>query len=69
MKKIIYHDVATKTGESHPRAKDLQHPRLGKPRRGLQIFYTRMRFPCLIRNVMKDSISLAGKNEIPTEHD
>ena len=31
--------------EIHPRVKDLQRPRLGKPRRGLQIFDTRVDFP------------------------
>ena len=31
--------------EIHPRVKDMQLPRLGKPRRGLQIFDTRVDFP------------------------
>ena len=30
--------------EIHPRVKDLQHPRLRKPRRGLQIFDMRVDF-------------------------
>ena len=33
------------TRESHPRVQDLRHPRIGKPRRGLQILDTRMGFP------------------------
>ena len=33
------------SGEIHPRVKDLQRPRRGKPRRGLQIFDTRVDFP------------------------
>ena len=31
--------------EIHPRVKDMQLPRLGKPRRGLQIFDTWVDFP------------------------
>ena len=46
------------TRESHPRVHDLQHPRLGKPRRGLQIMDTRMGFPCPFHSVVIDSISL-----------
>ena len=42
----------------HPHVHDLQHPRLGKPCRGLQIMYTRMGFPCPFRSVVIDSISL-----------
>ena len=44
--------------ESHPRVHDLQNPRLGKPRRGLQIMDTRMGFPCPFHNVVIDSIKL-----------
>ena len=36
--------------EIHPRVKDLQHPRLGKPRRGLQIFDTRVDFPVPVQS-------------------
>ena len=43
-RKIIKHHVAGGTGESHPRVQDLQHPRLSKPRRGLQVLDTRMGF-------------------------
>ena len=46
------------TRESHPRVHDLQHPRLGKPRRGLQIMDTRMGFPCPFHSVVIDSINL-----------
>ena len=35
-RKIINHHIAEGTRESHPRVHDLQQPRLGKPRRGLQ---------------------------------
>ena len=44
------------TRESHPRVHDLPHPRLGKPRRGLQIMDTRMGFPCPFHRVVIDSI-------------
>ena len=57
-RKIINHHVAGVTRESHPRVQDLQHPRLGKPRRGLQILDTRMGFPRPSRNVVIDSIIL-----------
>ena len=46
------------TRESHPRVHDLLHPRLGKPRRGLQIIDTRMGFPCPFHSVVIDSIIL-----------
>ena len=46
------------TRESHPRVHDMQHPRLGKPRRGLQVIDTRMGFPCPFHSVVIDSISL-----------
>ena len=45
-------------GEPHPRAQDLQHPRLGKPRQGLQILDTRMGFPRAYLNVVLDFINL-----------
>ena len=44
-RKIIKHHIARETQESHPHVQDLQHPRLGKPRRGLQIMDTRMGIP------------------------
>ena len=56
--KIIKHHVAEGTLESQPRVQDLQHPRRGLPRRGLQILDTRMRFPRPSRNVVIDSIIL-----------
>ena len=58
-RKIINHHVTGGGGtrESHPRVQDLQHPRLGKPRRGLQILDTRMGFPRPYRNVVIDSIN------------
>ena len=46
------------TRASHPRVHDLQHPRLGKPHRGLQIMDTRMGFPCPFHSVVIDSIIL-----------
>ena len=58
MRKIIKHRIEGGTRESHPRVQDLQHPRLGKPRRGLQILDTRMGFPRPSLNVVLDSISL-----------
>ena len=58
MRKIIKHHIEGGTRESHPRVQDLQHPRLGKPRRGLQILDTRMGFPRPSLNVVLDSISL-----------
>ena len=57
-RKIINHHTVEGTRESHPRVHDLQHPRLGKPRRGLQIMDTRMGFPCPFHSVVIDSISL-----------
>ena len=57
MRKIINHHIEGGTRESHPRVQDLQHPRLGKPRRGLQIFDTRMGFPRPSLNVVLDSIN------------
>ena len=51
-RKIINHHVAGGTRESHPRVQDLQHPRLGKPLRGLQILDTRIGFPLPSRNVL-----------------
>ena len=58
MRKIIKHHIEEGTRESHPRVQDLQHPRLGKPRRGLQILDTRMGFPRPSLNVVLDSINL-----------
>ena len=58
MRKIIKHHIEGGTRESHPRVQDLQHPRLGKPRRGLQIFDTRMGFPRPSLNMVLDSINL-----------
>ena len=55
-KKIINHHVAGGTQESHPHVQDLQHPRLGKPHPGLQIFDTQMGFPHPSLNVVIDSI-------------
>ena len=43
-RKIINHHVAGGTRESHPSVQDLQHPRLSKPRSGMQILDTRMWF-------------------------
>ena len=57
-RKIINHHIVEGTRESHPRVHDLQHPRLGKPRRGLQIMGTRMGFPCPFNSVVIDSINL-----------
>ena len=56
--KIINHYTPEGTRESHPSVHALRHPRLGKPRRGLQIMDTRMGFPCPFRSVVIDSISL-----------
>ena len=44
-----------------PRVQDLQHPRLGKPRRGLQILDTRMGFPRPSLIVVLDSILLESQ--------
>ena len=60
MRKIIKHHIEGGTRESHPRVQDLLHPRLGKPRRGLQILDTRMGFPRPSLNVVLDSINLDG---------
>ena len=69
MRKIINHHIDGGTRESHPRVQDLQHPRLGKPRRVLQIFYTRMGFPRPSINVVLDSINpdilISSKMKIP----
>ena len=58
-RKIINHHIVKGTRKSHLRVHDLQHPRLGKPRRGLQIMDTRMGFPCPFHSVVIDSISLS----------
>ena len=52
MRKIIKNHIEGGTREFHPRVQDLQHPRLGKPRRGLQILDTRMGFPRPSLNVV-----------------
>ena len=57
MRKIINHHIEGGMRESHPRVQDLKHPRLGKPRRGLQILDTWMGFPRPSLNVVLDSIS------------
>ena len=57
-RKIINHHIVEGTRESHPRVHGLQHPRLGKPRRGLQIMDTRMGFLCPFHSVVIDSINL-----------
>ena len=62
-RKIINHHIVEGTRESHPRVHDLQHPRLGKPRRGLQIMGTRMGFPCPFHSVVIDSIILPPQTE------
>ena len=56
------------TRESHPRVHDLQHPRLGKPRRGLQIMDTRMGFPCPFHSVVIDSIILPPWTELSRKY-
>ena len=56
-RKIINHHIVEGTSESHPRVHDLQHPRLGKPCRGLQTMDTRMGFPCPFHSVVIDCIS------------
>ena len=58
IEKISNHHIEGGTRESHPRVQDLQYPRLGKPRRRLQILDTRMGFPRPSLNVVLDSISL-----------
>ena len=62
-RKIINHHIVEGTRESHPRVHDLQYPRLGKPRRGLQIMDTRMGFPCPFHSVVIDSIILMRMSE------
>ena len=57
MRKIINHHIEGGTRESHPRVQNWQHPRLGRPRIGLQILNTRMGFPHPSLNVVLDSIS------------
>ena len=59
-RKIINHHIVEGTRESNPRVHDLQHPRLGKPRCGLQIMDTRIGFPCPFHSVVIDSISPAS---------
>ena len=48
-RKIINH-VLYRDREIHPRVKDFQRPRLGKPRRGLQIFDTLVDFPVPVQS-------------------
>ena len=67
-KKIINHHIVEWTRESHPRVHDLQHPRLGKPRRGLQIMDTRMGFPCPFHSVVIDSINLMKQDQSKIGH-
>ena len=62
-RKIINHHIVEGTRESHPRVHDLQYPRLGKPRRGLQIMDTRMGFPCPFHSVVIDSITHSGMKD------
>ena len=63
-RKIIKHHTVEGTRESHPRVHDLQHPRLGKPRRGLQIMDTWMGFPCPFHSVVIDSIILQMETDL-----
>ena len=42
---MINNHIQGGTWESDPRVQYMQHPRLGKPRHGLQILDTRMGFP------------------------
>ena len=62
MRKIINHHIEGVSRESHPGVKDLQNPRLGKPRRGQQIYDTRMGFPRPSLNLVSDSISPEWEN-------
>ena len=64
MRKIIKHHIEGGTRESHPCVQDLQHPRLGKPRRGLQIMGTWMGFPRPSLNVVLDSINPTFTSEL-----
>ena len=59
MRKIINHHIEGGTRESHPSVQGLQHPRLGKPRHGLQILDTLMGFPRPFLSVVLDSINLS----------
>ena len=49
----------------HPRVKDLQRPRLGKPRRGLQIFDTRADFPVPVQSRGRFLYSCLSDRGIP----
>ena len=69
MRKIINRHIQGGTRESHPRVQDLRHPRLGKPRRGLQILDTRMGFPRPSLNVVLDSIILTLETGISANFD
>ena len=66
MRKIINHHIEGGTREYHPRVQDMQHPRLGKPRRGLQILDTWMGFPSPSLNVVLDSINLTTVKHLLT---
>ena len=55
MRKIINHHIEGRTREYHPRVQYLQHPRLSKPRRGLQILDAWMGFPHPSLNLVLDS--------------
>ena len=61
MRKIINHNIEGGTRESYPRVEDLQRPWLDKPRRGLQILDTRMKFPRPSLIVVLDSINLVRR--------
>ena len=69
MRKIINHHIERGTRESHPRVQDLQHPRLGKPRRGLQILDTWMGFPRPSLNAVLDSVILTLETGISANFD
>ena len=53
-----YQHIEGGTRESDPHVKDLQYQRLGKPRRRLQIFDTRMGIPRPTCNVLLDNLTL-----------
>ena len=57
MRKVIKHHIEGGTRESHPCVQNLLHPRLDKPRRGLQLLDTWMGFPHPSLNVVLDSIN------------
>ena len=55
--KMINHHTERGTMDSHPCVQDLQHLRLGKPCRGLQILDTRMGFAHPVPNLVIDYFS------------